>query len=304
MSAGLEKTRPGYLRLSGYGAPNPPGKPSTKGSHSPQPKHVGSVQRAAKAVVRMPPNDRTGPVSGGPALNTSADGALGVEPILERPSDIVFDAAHAVYFLDAVFGNINSGRFSISHPTRQGRWRSEHFPWLRFAVARAVEWDKQRPTGIYFRTTMLPPDYDKTGRGGADDAHALAFLWADLDYGSVGHKPPRDGLPLPPDEEAARQIIADLPTPTLLVHSGGGLYPMWQFDRPGFITEENFAEVKARSEQWQKIIQAKAERLGWAYGSGVGDLARILRLPGSTNRKAGLERPCRVIERTGEVFPW
>src|SRR4029453_352369 len=112
MSAGLEKTRPGkakscapdwngalstkstptanYLRLSGYGAPNPPGKPSTKGSHPPQPKHVGSVQRAAKAVVRMPPNDRTGPVSGGPALNTSADGALGGGPTLEEPPKTVF----------------------------------------------------------------------------------------------------------------------------------------------------------------------------------------------------------------------
>lgn len=114
--------------------------------------------------------------------------ATSLNSILPEPPS--FDAAHAVYFLDAVFGNINSGRFSISYPNRQGRWRSEHFQWLRLAAARALEWDKQRPTGIYFRTTMLPPDYEKTGRGGADDAHALAFLWADLDYGTVGHKPP------------------------------------------------------------------------------------------------------------------
>jgi hypothetical protein len=65
------------------------------------------------------------------------------------------------------------------------------------------------------------------------------------------------------------------------------------------------AEVKARSRHWQEIIRAKAAELGWAYGAGVGDLSRVLRLPGSVNRKvADQPRPCRVIEQTGEVFPW
>jgi putative DNA primase/helicase len=50
------------------------------------------------------------------------------------------------------------------------------------------------------------------------------------------------------------------------------------------------------------MIKANAERLGWHYGSGVGDLARVLRLPGTVNRKDGLERPCRVIEHSGEVL--
>jgi putative DNA primase/helicase len=224
--------------------------------------------------------------------------------ILEQPADIVFDAAHAVYFLDAVFGNINSGRFSISYPNRQGRWRSEHFQWLRFASARAAEWDVDLPQGIYFRTTMLPDDYDKTGRGGADDAHALAFLWADVDYGTVGHKPPPSGLPLPPDEEAARKIITKLPTPSLIINSGGGLYPIWMYKQPIYLTEANRAEAKTRSQRWQNLIAAKAAELGWHYGSGVGDLARVLRLPGSVNRKVPeLERPCRVIAVSGQVLP-
>jgi len=33
------------------------------------------------------PNDRTGPVGSGPAPNTLADAALGVDLILEQPSD-------------------------------------------------------------------------------------------------------------------------------------------------------------------------------------------------------------------------
>jgi putative DNA primase/helicase len=215
-----------------------------------------------------------------------------------------FDAAETISFLDQIFGGISSGLISITAITHAGRTRSESFQWIRFAAARAAEWDVSLPQGIYFRCSMLPPQGVKGGRGTERDSHALSFFWADLDYGSVGHKPPQRGLPLPPDEEAARKIIADMPTPTLMIHSGGGLYPIWQLEHPVYITDENRTEVKARSENWQKIIESNAARLGWYYGSGVGDLARILRLPGSMNRKAGLERPCLVIEQTGEVFPW
>jgi hypothetical protein len=216
---------------------------------------------------------------------------------------VSFDAAEAISFLDQVFGDVSSGRISISYAISRGV-RSGHFPWIRSAVAKAAEWHKLQPPGIYFRATMLLPDFNTKGRGGEEHSHALTFLWADLDYGAVGHQPPRKGLPLPPDEEAARKIIADMPTPTLIVHSGGGLYPIWQFDQPVYITDDNRAEVKARSENWQKIIEVCAAELGWHYGAGVGDLARLLRLPGTINRKTGLERPCRVIEQTGEVFSW
>jgi putative DNA primase/helicase len=213
-----------------------------------------------------------------------------------------FDTAETISFLDQIFGDVNSGLLSITAITHTGRTRSESFQWIRFAAARAAEWDVDLPQGIYFRCTMLPPEGIKGGRGTERDSHALSFFWADLDYGDVGHKPPQGGWPLPPDEEAARKIIADMPT--LIVHSGGGLYPIWQFEQPVFISDDNRAEVKARSENWQKIIAIRATELGWYYGAGVGDLARILRLPGSVNRKAGLERPCMVIEQTGEVFSW
>ena len=44
------------------------------------------------------------------------------------------------------------------------------------------------------------------------------------------------------------------------------------------------------------MIKEAAADLGWHYGSGVRDLARVLRLPGSINRNEGLERPCSVTE--------
>jgi hypothetical protein len=249
------------------------------------------------------PNDKTRPLAAegtGPVASTSAGRIASLSNGADNPA--AFDAAHAVEFLDEVFGDVNSGRIGISHLTPHGGMRSEHFQWFRSAAAKAQEWDSLRPPGIYFRATMLPPNFQGK-RGGADDSHALPFLWADLDYGTVGHKAPA-GTVLPPDEEAARKVIADLPTPTLIVHSGGGLYPIWQYQQPIYLTSEaKRAEAKNRSQRWQNLIKARAEALGWHYGSGVGDLARVLRLPGTINRKEGLGRPCRVIEERGEVLP-
>lgn len=57
------------------------------------------------------------------------------------------------------------------------------------------------------------------------------------------------------------------------------------------------------AEQWQKLTAKASERHGYFYGQQK-DLSRVLRLPGSINRKAGLERPCRVIEASGVLHPW
>jgi hypothetical protein len=56
----------------------------------------------------------------------------------------------------------------------------------------------------------------------------------------------------------------------------------------------------ARLSEWtQAAVLAASEQHGWAYGTGVSDLARILRLVGSANRKTANWRPCRVIGGSG-----
>jgi hypothetical protein len=88
----------------------------------------------------------------------------------------VFDTAEAVSFLDQVFGDVSSGLISITAITHAGRTRSDSFQWIRFAAARAAEWDIGLPQGIYFRCTMLPPQGVKGGRGTEQDSHALNFF--------------------------------------------------------------------------------------------------------------------------------
>jgi hypothetical protein len=170
-------------------------------------------------------------------------------------------------------------------------------------VQQAAAWDLQRPTGVYFRVTMLPAEGVVKGRGTADDATATNFMWADLDYGDVGHKAPPNGHPLPATETDARNLISHMPEPTLWVHSGGGLYPIWRFEQPIYINGDNRAKAANAADRWQQRIIKRADKLGLHYGN-VGDLPRVLRLPGSINRKTDVERPCRVIEVSGVLYEW
>jgi hypothetical protein len=225
-----------------------------------------------------------------------------------------FVTAHAREFLNILFGDISSGTISVSMIITKGSpLRSAHFPWIYHtgdngeilgAVQQAEAWERQyAPHSIYFRVSALRPSGPRSGRGDVNDSWALNCMWADLDFGGVGHKPAPDGLPLPADEAEARKLVDHLPAPTLWVHSGGGLYPFWVFDQPAYLTDDNRAAAVAKSEKWQQAIGRRAGQLKLHYGN-VGDLPRLLRLPGTVNRKEGLERPCRVIEYSGERHQW
>ena len=61
-------------------------------------------------------------------------------------------------------------------------------------------------------------------------------------------------------------------------------------------------EAATLSERVQNALLAASVRRSRAYGTGVKDLARVLRLPGSTNWKTGSPRPCRVVGGTGKAI--
>lgn len=171
-------------------------------------------------------------------------------------------------------------------------WTGRTFADLDAATKYVSYLDNEGREGIYVRITTLRTGLTPGRRGGAADTAALPALWADLDLAGPGHAE----HDLPPDEAAGRAVIAatGLPEPTLWIHSGGGLYPIWLLTEPHLVTEDNAEQVKTLARDWQRIIEHAAASLGWRYGRGVGDLARVLRIPGTINRKAGLARPCRI----------
>ncbi len=158
-----------------------------------------------------------------------------------------------------------------------------------------------RPQGIYLRATTIKDKLPPGKRGKASDSASLPGLWADIDIAGPGH---RSEKPLPRNEGQATNIVAEsgLPEPTLWIHSGGGLYPWWLLHEAVDLTgDEEYMQVAAQLiKNWQKILAFSAEQQGLHYGTEVGNLDRVLRIPGTVNRKIP-EAPmlCQVVTDIG-----
>lgn len=129
-----------------------------------------------------------------------------------------------------------------------------------------------------------------TVRAKAKDAAAIPGFWADLDVG-----PGRA-----PDLDAAVAATKLVEAPSVIVASGGGVHAWWLFDEPWiFIDEEERAEAGRQCAGWVETLRRAC---GFTLDS-VGELARVLRLPGTTNHKGGVERPVSILDQSGVRFP-
>jgi hypothetical protein len=86
-----------------------------------------------------------------------------------------------------------------------------------------------------------------------------------------------------------------LPPPSIYVHSGRGVHCYWCLDR----------DVPAA--EWKPVaeaLKAKCKELEFpADPSATADLARVLRAPGTLNRKGATPLPCHIIEDNGRTYP-
>ena len=208
-----------------------------------------------------------------------------------------FDLQAATNWLELLHGSTYEGQVHICSTTD---WTGRAFNDIPAAARYAGELDHQGVEGIYVRTTTLQPGY--TGRGSVEDSWMLPGFALDIDLAGPGHK---TSAKLPVTFEDAQNIVAaaGVPEPTLWVHSGGGVYPWWLFDEPVDIRDSEDRELAQHVvRSLQTLVKAAAEQLGWHFGTGVIDLARVLRLPGSVNRKEGLARPCRIVEPAAYNF--
>jgi hypothetical protein len=206
----------------------------------------------------------------------------------------LIDAGTVRRWLGILHGD-TPGYLQIAHT---GDWTGKVLPTtdLDRAATYVTQLDAENREGIYLRVTSLTAPPEPGRRGSITDSAALPALWADIDIAGPGHAE----QDLPPNEDAGRQVVtlSGLPEPTIWIHSGGGLYPIWLLTEPWLFAGDALEQAKALARDWQRVLEHAAATRGWRYGRGVGDLARVLRIPGTTNRKAGLERPCRIIAAT------
>lgn len=86
-----------------------------------------------------------------------------------------------------------------------------------------------------------------------------------------------------------------LPPPSIYVHSGRGVHVYWCLDRDYPVAE------------WlpvAKALKAKCDELGFtADPTPTADPARVLRAPGTLNRKEATPIPCRILSDNGSTYP-
>lgn len=115
----------------------------------------------------------------------------------------------------------------------------------------------------------------------ASKALALKSIWLDVDVKA----PPKGYLDIKEALTAINEFVkqADLPPPSALVFSGGGVHVYWISDKP-------LAPKEWR--QYAEGLKAEAIRLGLRCDAGLtADSARVLRVPGTYNNKiTGLPR--------------
>lgn len=217
--------------------------------------------------------------------------------------NMIFDRDMARNWLEIVYGNCQDK----IHICSTLNWRGLVHADIELALDHIQELHDNGAEGIYARVTTLstlPVDENgrQRSRGSEADSQEMIGLWADIDIAGPGHK---TNKPLPEDITDAYRIVTEsgLPEPTAWVHSGGGVYPWWLLRNPyRIVGEEGLDQAKIMVTGWQKVIAYSASKLGFHYGTEVGDLARVLRIPGTVNRKAGLERPCTVLEWGSQAY--
>ena len=147
-------------------------------------------------------------------------------------------------------------------------------------IAMVEAWAQRE--NVYVGCGLRSQNFGPTMRGSLGDIVSIPGVWLDIDYGTE-HKKPN----LPPNQEAAKDLVLSLgPEPTVLVHSGRGLQAWWLFEEAWTLeSEAERAQAEALTKGWNNTLRAKAHAKGWDADQ-VGDLPRVMRLPGTWNRKS------------------
>lgn len=187
-----------------------------------------------------------------------------------------------------------AGKAEDGHPWMSGKPTTSPQQFLE-TVHGVMRWNI--PTDIYFCLTRQ--EHTKTNKAGKivaakshEGAMAAKALWLDMDVGKVD----KGGYPTAystRDEAAtaveAFRVSVGLPPVSAMVASGGGLHVYWISDR------------ELDPEEWQvyanglKALILQKQLFG-CDAPVTADRARILRVPGTFNRKQEPARPVELLE--------
>lgn len=230
-------------------------------------------------------------------------------------------AGQAHQFFNALLGGngelLAGCRLTVTSltPKPRTRWVPLAVDSLASAVAAA---DGVGVTGVYIGVGLTRSPGPDAERLTVDDTVGIAFVCADIDILGAGHDE-RNPKPYAPDLGTALSIANSLGLrPTVVVHTGHGIQAYWRLDEPWIFgavdVDDDGAPVvdparvtadreAAKALTWEFVtsIRIRARLMGDWHVDPTGDLARLMRSPGSANRKiAGENLPVHILEGEGD----
>ena len=162
-------------------------------------------------------------------------------------------------------------------------------------LAEYAETADQAAQNVYFSVGLTRAVFGQYERAKTADIIGIPGLWADIDT-SGEHAAGN----LPPDYAAARSLLPAAFDPSIVVFSGHGIHVYYLF-REMLSTETEREKTFATEllKRLQGMIRTNAATHGWHVDS-VPDLCRVLRVPGTMNRKGSAVK-CEVAE-WGDVY--
>lgn len=151
----------------------------------------------------------------------------------------------------------------------------------------------------YVAVALSARDLGPNRRCKSEEAIGIPGCWLDLDIRGPAHKKPN----LPPTLEDALKLIPQDLQPSIIVSSGHGLQVWFLFKEPFMFDDEQdrrFAQKLVR--RLERLIRQRAAAGGWDVDA-VSELARVLRVPGTTNTKDPSDhRPVQVLSRSSRRY--
>lgn len=182
-------------------------------------------------------------------------------------------------WLDELYRDVDDGWVSLFSVERDeptaGKRNVDWAPIGGLDVLAAIAIDRSLTCCVWFGVATRRENLG-LARGGAADCVTLPALWVDIDVAGPNHA---DSTNLPTTIEDAWRLVRSFPEPaTAVIATGGGLQAWWFLAEPAHI-DAGTTTLLAR---WH----ATWDRLGGAlHVDNVFDVARVMRLPGTSNRK-------------------
>ncbi len=184
------------------------------------------------------------------------------------------------------------GQVVISQRNAEGvpRYTSASYPLDALdTAAEACGRISDKALNAYCRVHLVDRPIAKHERGRTEDTRIITHFAADVDIAGPGHT----STDLPPDVAAAVELVDATLAPSVVIASGGGLYPVWRLAEPFLVTtDEDRRRVKGIGHRFDSALAGH----GYHVDATVNDLTRIIRPPGVVNHKPGRDpRPVTML---------